>query len=95
MSEWGQPVGGDADDCGCTEAKNHLWELLDAELGPVDAVRVQAHLQACHGCLEEHEVEAVIKALVHRSCREQAPDQLRLRIHEQITTLRVTRITVD
>ena len=78
--------------CGntCADALDRLWEYLDAELGAVDAETVRAHLAECQGCLEEYDVDVVVKTLVRRGCQEAAPEGLRLRIHEQLTVMRVT-----
>ena len=45
------------------------------------------------GCLEEYDVDVVVKTLVRRGCQEAAPEGLRLKIHEQLTVMRVTRLT--
>ncbi len=78
--------------CGnnCDDALARLWEYLDAELQAPDAEVVRAHLAECQGCLEEYDVEVVVKNLVRRGCQEVAPDTLRIRIHEQLTVMRVT-----
>ena len=80
--------------CGCDEAVERLWEYVDSELGGLDRDRVEAHLHECVSCLEEEQVELVIKQIVRRGCQEQAPEALRLRIHEQLTVLRL-RSTAD
>ena len=79
--------------CGntCADALDRLWEYLDAELGAVDAETVRAHLAECQGCLEEYDVDVVVKTLVRRGCQEAAPDGLRTKIHEQLTVMRITR----
>ena len=81
-----------AGNCGnnCADALDRLWEYLDAELGAPDAETVRAHLAECEGCLEEYDVDVVVKTIVRRGCQEAAPDSLRLRIHEQLTVMRVT-----
>lgn len=75
--------------CGCEEAVERLWEYVDSELGELDHRRVAAHLDECAPCLEEEQVDLVLKHLVRRCCQEVAPPTLRLRIHEQLTVLRV------
>ncbi|MFC8191875.1 mycothiol system anti-sigma-R factor [Cellulomonas sp. NPDC057328] len=82
------------DPCGsgdmrCSEAVERLWEYVDAELGTLDRDRVAAHLAECTPCLEEEQVEVVMKELVRRCCQEEAPVTLRVRIHEQISVLRL------
>ena len=81
-----------AGNCGnnCADALDRLWEYLDAELGAPDAETVRAHLAECEGCLEEYDVDVVVKTIVRRGCQEAAPEGLRLRIHEQLTVMRVT-----
>ncbi|HEX7806041.1 MAG TPA: mycothiol system anti-sigma-R factor [Cellulomonas sp.] len=78
-------------DCGvgCTEALDRLFEYLDSELVAPDADRVREHLAECKGCLEEFDVETVVKKIVRRSCQEAAPAELRVRIHERLVSLRV------
>ena len=87
------PLTPAAGNCGnnCADALDRLWEYLDAELGAVDAATVRAHLSECQGCLEEYDVDVVVKTLVRRGCQEAAPDGLRLRIHEQLTVMRITQ----
>jgi len=77
--------------CGseCDEALDRLFAFLDSELVPSDAEQVRAHLADCRPCLEEFDVEAVVKKVVRRSCQEAAPAELRVRIHEQLMVLRV------
>ena len=81
-----------AGNCGnnCADALDRLWEYLDAELGAPDAETVRAHLAECEGCLEEYDVDVVVKTIVRRGCQEAAPEGLRLRIHEQLTVMQVT-----
>ena len=88
-SDPGQSTGS----CGnnCADALDRLWEYLDAELGALDAETVRMHLAECEGCLQEYDVDVVVKTLVRRGCQESAPDSLRLRIHEQLTVMRVTQ----
>ena len=82
-----------AGNCGnnCADALDRLWEYLDAELGAPDAETVRAHLAECEGCLEEYDVDVVVKTIVRRGCQEAAPEALRLRIHEQLTVMRITQ----
>lgn len=76
-------------DMRCSEAVARLWEYVDAELEDLDRDRIAAHLAECTPCLEEEHVEVVMKELVRRCCQEEAPVTLRVRIHEQITVLRM------
>jgi mycothiol system anti-sigma-R factor len=96
MDEWPESTESSASvkagSCGnnCSDALERLWEYLDAELEAPDSEVIRAHLAECQGCLEEYDVEVVVKNLVRRGCQETAPDALRVRIHEQLTVMRVT-----
>jgi len=92
MSENDTPESATSGACGssCADALDRLWEYLDAELGPLDAETIRAHLSECQGCLEEYDVDVVVKTVVRRGCQEAAPEGLRTRIHEQLTVMRVT-----
>jgi len=101
MSEWTEPGAGTASavgECGCDEAVSELWAYLDSELQADEAERVRAHLQACGGCLQEHDVELVVKKLVRRcySQDEAAPDELRAKIRAHLVTVQVrTTVVTD
>ncbi|GIG28251.1 mycothiol system anti-sigma-R factor [Cellulomonas marina] len=94
MSGTGTTGGGDvveaaAAGCDCQEAVDRLWEYLDDELGTEETARIRAHLDGCTPCISERDLDLTIKVVVRRGCREQAPAELRLRVIEQITALRV------
>lgn len=72
----------------CSEALERLFEFLDHEIQEADGDRIRQHLADCEPCLAEYDVEDHLKKLVRRSCHEEAPRQLHLRIREQLTVLR-------
>jgi anti-sigma factor (TIGR02949 family) len=74
----------------CREALAHLYEFIDGEVGPVDSDRIAHHLEECGPCLQEFDVERIVKAVVARSCCQVAPGELRHRVLSQIVTLRTT-----
>jgi anti-sigma factor (TIGR02949 family) len=75
----------------CEHALMHLYEYLDSEMTPEDEQRMRAHVAHCSPCLAELSVEDLVKQLVRRSCKERAPETLRLRIHEQLTVMSVVK----
>ncbi|WP_277209853.1 mycothiol system anti-sigma-R factor [Isoptericola croceus] len=79
-----EPAEGESD---CQHVLTHLYEYLDSEMTAADEHRMRAHVAHCSPCLVELSVEEIVKKLVKRSCAEQAPETLRLRIREQITIL--------
>lgn len=68
------------DECSCEEAQRRLYELLDAELEGELLAKLQAHVERCPQCHEIADVEAHIRAVLRRSCSEEAPAELRARI---------------
>ncbi len=75
----------------CNDYLSHLYEYLDGELDAEGCAALKAHLDDCPPCLDEYQRDALLKALIRRSCQcEQAPDQLRTQILARITTVRVT-----
>jgi mycothiol system anti-sigma-R factor len=87
-------AGGTSGGCGpdCEQALGRLFAYVDRELEPLDAAQVRAHIEDCRPCLDEMAVETMLKELVRRCCQEQAPADLRVKIHARLTELRVTRM---
>ena len=71
----------------CDEVLKHLFEYLDSEMTATDAEKMRVHVAECNPCLAELGVDEMVKRLLRRSCTEQAPDHLRVRIRTQITLL--------
>lgn len=76
----------------CREALAHLYEFIDGEVGPVDKQRIAQHLEECGPCLQEFDVERIVRAVVARSCCQAAPSELRARIVAQIVTVQLGQI---
>ncbi|RNI21163.1 mycothiol system anti-sigma-R factor [Flexivirga caeni] len=75
----------------CGDYLSRIYELLDGELDEAARTKLQAHLDECPPCLDEYQLDKLLKALVQRSCAcEQAPDTLRVQIMQRIMTVRVT-----
>lgn len=78
----------------CGDYVSQIYELLDGELDEDGRARLQAHLDECPPCLDEYELDRILKSLVQRSCAcEHAPDALRSQILQRITAVRVTQVT--
>jgi mycothiol system anti-sigma-R factor len=77
------------DDDACAAALQRLWSYLDKELTPDDEDELRDHLAGCPPCLAEYSIDVVLKRLVRRSCREEAPAELRVRITQTIARARV------
>ncbi|SDD56052.1 mycothiol system anti-sigma-R factor [Sanguibacter gelidistatuariae] len=71
----------------CDDVIGHLFEYLDSEMTDNDAERMRAHVAECSPCLAELSIDELVKRLLRRSCTEQAPEHLRVKIHLQITKL--------
>ena len=79
---------GNHHDLDCGDALNHLYEFIDGEVGPVDHDKIAQHLQECGPCLQEFDVERIVKAVVARSCFQAAPAELKIRVLAQIESVR-------
>lgn len=75
--------------CHCGEAREKLYLVLDNEIDDASCAEIRAHIEGCTDCLSAYDVERIVKALVGRSCSEQAPAVLRSRIIASIRTVRV------
>lgn len=85
------PPGGSERDrgCPCSEAIDHVWDLLDGEMEPGDCDRIRRHLEACSGCRTEYEREAALKDRIARACAcERAPTALREWVSRQVAVWR-------
>ncbi|WP_435203045.1 mycothiol system anti-sigma-R factor [Janibacter sp. GS2] len=72
----------------CSQTMYRMTEYLDGEMTAEDSRQIAAHLTTCAPCLSEHDLDRMLKELVHRSCtQEQAPAQLRTLIMQRITTI--------
>ncbi|GAB4099775.1 mycothiol system anti-sigma-R factor [Sinomonas halotolerans] len=75
---------GDCDD----SRLQRLYEYLDGALPAHDVAEIKEHLDTCPECLEEHDLECVIRSAIKRSCHEQAPEKLKDAILGRIHALR-------
>jgi mycothiol system anti-sigma-R factor len=70
----------------CSEVIHQIFVFIDNELDQASCGEIQQHLDECGPCLAKYDLERTVKALVARSCSEQAPEDLRdkvlLRIRE-------------
>lgn len=70
----------------CSEVLLRIFEYLDGELETDEVTRIASHLRECGPCLEEHDLDRTLKAVVRRACGPQpAPPALRLSILRSIT----------
>ena len=80
--------------CGCEEAINRLFEYLDAEMPESDCRRLREHIVACDDCHHAADAEQHVRELLRRSCVEQAPEALRVRVITQILLRRSSSRTI-
>jgi mycothiol system anti-sigma-R factor len=76
-------------DVDCAEILARMVFFVDHELAAADLDQIQRHLDECAPCLTEATVEQTVKALVARSCGDQAPAHLRERIRVSIQQVRI------
>jgi mycothiol system anti-sigma-R factor len=77
---------------GCADYLERIVYFLDNELDDADCGAVRAHLDECGPCLQKYDLQKTVKAVVARSCNEEAPRTLRDRVLVQIREVQV-RIT--
>jgi mycothiol system anti-sigma-R factor len=65
----------------CEQALKEIELFLDGELDPAERERLRAHLGDCPPCGDRAEFRRRLKGLVARTCSQEAPPALRLRIH--------------
>ena len=83
----------------CADVVEAVYLYLDGEL-PVEAIDgIRGHLDDCSPCLREYGIEREVKALLARSCCENAPEALRASVLARIqvvrTELSITEYRVD
>ena len=64
----------------CAQILAQLYLFLDHEIDEASGSEIAEHLDECHPCLEKYDLDRIVKALVARSCCEEAPQQLRERV---------------
>jgi len=83
-------VNAELNETDCSEALHRVFEYLDGELEPAERAKIAAHLAHCAACLQQYDLDTMVKALVKRSCaQEAAPAHLRGLIVQQITSIEV------
>ena len=74
----------------CTSVLQSLDAFVDGEDSALDRERIQQHLTECGPCLQERQIEELVKAVVARACgNEPCSDQVRTRVVSRIRELRV------
>ncbi len=71
-------------DVDCQDVLRRVYLFIDHELADADYHEIRSHLDECAPCLHAVDRERLIKALVARSCSEQAPAELRQRVMFEI-----------
>lgn len=73
----------------CSRALENLYLFLDHEIDDASLEEIRAHIDHCAPCLDEYELERVVKTLVARSCHEVAPEPLREKVLFSIRKVQV------
>ncbi len=80
---------GDPHETPCSEVLEKVYLYLDGEAEEVDHEHIRVHLDECSPCLRKYGLEQAVKALVARSCAEQAPSELRDRLMAKLYQVRL------
>jgi mycothiol system anti-sigma-R factor len=73
----------------CAQILAQLYLFLDREIDDASGAEIEEHLEECHPCLEKYDLDRIVKALVARSCCEEAPKPLRERVLFSIREVQV------
>jgi mycothiol system anti-sigma-R factor len=73
----------------CLEVLEKVYLYLDQETEAEERDHIRVHLDECSPCLREYGLEKAVKALIARSCAEQAPVDLRDKVLLKIQQIRV------
>lgn len=68
----------------CGEARDQIYQYLDAELDEDTATAVRSHLDDCPGCLKSFDFERRLKVVVRRCLTEDMPDTLETKVRALI-----------
>jgi mycothiol system anti-sigma-R factor len=74
----------------CSEVIHQILVFIDNELDQASCGEIQQHLDECGPCLREYNLERTVKALVARSCKEAAPEDLRDKVLMRIRAVQVS-----
>jgi mycothiol system anti-sigma-R factor len=83
---------GDPHETPCSEVLENVYLYLDGEADEHTRGHVRIHLDECAPCLRKYGLEQAVKALVARSCSEEAPVDLKQRV---LTRIQQVRIEID
>lgn len=73
----------------CSKALENLYFFIDKEMDDASCEEIQAHIEECAPCLNEYDLERVVKSLVSRSCHEVAPEPLRDKVLISIRSVQI------
>jgi mycothiol system anti-sigma-R factor len=75
----------------CREVLEAVYVYLDGEADSLTRKKIAVHLDECGPCLRQYGLEQAVKSLVARCCRgDHAPDGLRVKVMQHISTLVTT-----
>jgi len=75
-------MNGENDDTNidCRDALHRVYHFLDGELTQERRDQIARHLERCSPCLRVFGFETELRKLIANRCRDQVPDELRIRI---------------
>lgn len=73
----------------CQKALDNLYVFLDQEIDGASCEEIEQHIAECADCLNEFDLERIVKELVQRSCAEPAPEPLRSKVLLSIRTVQI------
>jgi mycothiol system anti-sigma-R factor len=74
-------------DSNCEQALAELYTFLDGELTEERRALIGSHLDDCNPCLEVFDFEAELRMVIKQRCREEVPEELRVRIEAKLRSV--------
>jgi mycothiol system anti-sigma-R factor len=68
----------------CEKASYRVYHYLDGELTIWRRWWIKRHLDKCPPCAQGFDFEIELRQVVSQKCRDEAPEELRRRIEEQL-----------
>lgn len=68
----------------CEKASYRVYHYLDGELTVWRRWSIKRHLDKCPPCAQSFDFEIELRQVVSQKCRDEAPEELRRRIEEQL-----------
>ena len=64
----------------CEQVIQEIWVYLDGEMGEVDLVHIQKHIELCRACFSRIEFEKLLRESMRKKTHHTCPEKVKARI---------------